>query len=285
MAELIKNSIKITTPASKGYTGGAVGSGLAGSITSKDLKNITKQKQIVDFNEFVEVKLTNMRKIIGKALNESLSTMAQLTLNSTYDTKQIMAFRKNIKENKEKLNINNITLNDMVLYAVSKVLLKHADVNAHYTPDAIKQFKCANIGIAVDAERGLIVPTLFGADKMSLNELSLNAKDIIQQARVGKISPDLLTGATFTVTNLGTLDIESFTPVINPPQTAILGVCNITTKLKKDGTPYQAMGLSLTFDHRAIDGAPAARFLKDLCDYLENFINNLMLEAALGGII
>ncbi len=235
--------------------------------------------------EYEEIKHSNMRKIIGKAMHESLSSMAQLTLNASFDATNIMEFRKVVKAKKEKYGLNNITINDMILYAVSRVILKHPDLNAHYMPDAMRRFKHANIGIAVDSERGLLVPTLFGADMITLNTLSEQSKAIIEDARVGKINPDLLTGGTFAVTNLGTLGVESFTPVINPPQTAILGVCALTTKLKPDATPYQAMGLSLTFDHRAVDGAPAARFLKDLCEYLESFTESLSLENALGGAL
>ncbi len=241
--------------------------------------------QSTDMGEYEAVKHSNMRKIIAKSMHESLSSMAQLTLNSSFDATNILSFRKVIKAKKESMGINNITVNDMLLYAVSRVILNHPDINAHYMDDEIHRYKNVNIGVAVDSERGLLVPTLFGANTLTLDALSLNTKAIIQDARVGKISPDLLSGGTFTVTNLGTLGVESFTPVINPPQTAILGVCNLTTKLKPDGKPYQAMGLSLTFDHRAVDGAPAARFLQDLCGYLENFTQNLALESAAGGLL
>ena len=131
-----------------------------------------------------------------------------------------------------------------------------------------------NIGIAVDTERGLLVPTLFSAETLSLNELSKDAKVLITEAQKGTISPDMLKGGTFTVTNLGSLGIESFTPVINPPQTAILGVNTIVRRIREENgkdVSYPAMGLSLTFDHRALDGAPAAKFLKALCYNLENF--------------
>ena len=248
-------------------------------------KFVFKGKLNANVDRYELVRHSNMRKIIGKAMYESLSGMAQLTLNSSFDATNIMDFRKVVKEKKEKYGLNNITINDMLLYAVSRVILKHPDINAHYTPDAMHRFKNANIGVAVDSERGLLVPTLFGVNTMTLNTLSEKAKEIIESGRVGKISPDLLTGGTFTVTNLGTLGVESFTPVINPPQTAILGVCALVTKLKPDGTPYQAMGLSLTFDHRAVDGAPAARFLKDLCEYLESFTENLSLVNAVGGAL
>ena len=223
--------------------------------------------------EYEDVKIPNIRRVIAKSMHASLSTMAQLTLNSSFDATQIMAYRATLKDNAEKMGLPNITLNDMVLFAVAKTIGAHRDMNAHYLEDTqiMRYFTACNLGVAVDTDRGLLVPTLFGADSMSLAELSKNAKNIIRQAQDGTISPDLIRGASFTVTNLGSLGVESFTPVINPPQTGILGVDNITYRVKEDGKTYPAMGLSLTFDHRALDGAPAAKFLRDLCANLENF--------------
>lgn len=227
--------------------------------------------------EYTDVKLTNIRKVIAKSMHASLSNMAQLTLNSSFDATQIMAYRAMLKDNAEKLGLNNITINDIVLYAVSRTLLSFKDLNAHYLDDkdVMRYYNTVNLGIAVDTERGLLVPTVFGAEKMSLNELSGEAKSVIKAAQTGQISPDKLKGASFTVTNLGAMGIESFTPVVNPPQTGILGVGAVTYRLKADGSTYPAMGLSLTFDHRALDGAPAAKFMKALCDNLANF--NLLL--------
>ncbi len=228
--------------------------------------------------EYEDVKLSNVRKVIAKSMHESLSTMAQLTLNTSFDATQLIAYRALLKQNAETMGLNNITFNDMVLFAVAKTLKNHRDCNAHYLGDKMRYFNNVNLGIAVDTERGLLVPTLFGADTLSLNDLSAKAKVIIKDAQKGAISPDLLTGASFTVTNLGSLGIESFTPVINPPQTCILGVDNITRRIKQvngEDVFYSAMGLSLTFDHRALDGAPAAKFLKELCTNLENF--NLLM--------
>ncbi len=228
--------------------------------------------------EYEDVKLSNVRKVIAKSMHESLSSMAQLTLNASFDATQIMEYRALLKKNAEGMGLGNITFNDMVLFAVAKTLKNHKDCNAHFLGDKMRYFNNVNLGIAVDTERGLLVPTVFGADKMSLNELSANAKTVIKAAQGGSISPDLLSGGTFTVTNLGAMGIESFTPVINPPQTCILGVCNITRRVKEvngQDVFYNAMGLSLTFDHRALDGAPAARFLKELCTNLENF--NLLM--------
>jgi len=224
-------------------------------------------------SEFEDVKLPNIRKVIAKSMHASLSTMAQLTLNSSFDATKIMAYRANLKESAEKLGLPNITFNDMVLFAVAKTILAHKDLNAHYLDDSqtMRYFKHCNLGMAVDTERGLLVPTIMNADTLSLAEIAKAAKTVAKGAQDGSISPDLLKGASFTVSNLGAFGIESFTPVINPPQTGILGVDTISYRVKADGSTYPAMGLSLTFDHRALDGAPAAKFLKDLCVNLENF--------------
>ncbi len=226
--------------------------------------------------EYTDVKLSTVRKTIAKSMHASLSSMAQLTLNTSFDATKLLELRARLKEHSERLGLGNISLNDMILYAVSRTLGAHAELNAHYLEEESKMrlFSQVNLGIAVDTERGLLVPTLFGADKMTLGELSAKAKVLIASAQKGETAPDLLRGASFTVTNLGSLGVESFTPVINPPQTGILGVDTITRRLKEvDGRDvfYPAMGLSLTFDHRALDGAPAARFLRELCAGLENF--------------
>ncbi len=171
------------------------------------------------------------------------------------------------------------TLNDLIVYAASRVLKRHAACNAHYDDEKMTFFRHVNMGIAVDTPRGLMVPTVFNCDQLSLAEISTTIKGLGAECQKGTISPDLLKGGTFTITNLGTLDIESFTPVINPPQTCILGVNTITTQVREvngELKGYPAMGLSLTFDHRAIDGAPAGRFLKDLKTALENFSLLLM---------
>lgn len=230
--------------------------------------------------EYEDVKIPNIRKVIAKSMHDSLSNMAQLTLNTTFDATQIQAYRAALKDNAESLGLANITLNDMVCFGVAKTILNFKDLNAHWLDDTqmMRYFKHCNLGVAVDTPRGLLVVTVPKADTLSLNEFSVISKQIIAEAQSGSISPDKLKGATFTVTNLGSLGVESFTPVINPPQTGILGVNTITRRVKVvDGKDvfYNAMGLSLTFDHRAIDGAPAAKFMKELVKNLENF--NLLL--------
>lgn len=277
---LLDKGFTVSGAAMGQYTNAVEGSGANGRVVLADLNAKAPEAQApaaavaAPAAAYVDEKLTNMRKVIAKAMHNSLSTMAQLTLNTSFDATKLQACRAALKANAEKMGLAKITLNDMVLFAVSRTLLNHRAVNAHFLDDTMRYFTNANIGIAVDTERGLLVPTVFAADKLSLNQLSKAAKVVISEAQKGTISPDNLKGASFTVTNLGAMGIESFTPVINPPQTCILGVNNITKKIKEvDGEDviYPAMGLSLTFDHRALDGAPAAKFLQELCYNLENF--------------
>ena len=224
--------------------------------------------------EYEDVKFSGIRRAISKPMHTSLSTMAQLTHNTSFDATGILNYRKQLKAAEGEFA--GITLGDIVLYAVSRTLLNHPDLNAHMLDDNnIRLFKHVNLGVAVDTPRGLMVPTIFHADEKSLLEISKEVKELAAQCREGNISPDKLTGATFTVSNLGNMGVESFTPVINPPQTGILGVCGTIDRVRKgaDGSIqiYPAMGLSLTYDHRAVDGTPAARFQKELGRNLENF--------------
>ena len=256
------------------------GTGIGGRITTSDLSapvavpSDTKAEVAAPKADFEEVKLTNIRKVIAKAMYNSLSTTAQLTLNTSFDATEILEYRKKLKEGKDKLGLANITINDIILFAVSRTIIKYRELNAHFLDDKMVLFNNVHLGVAVDTERGLMVPVIFNANQKSLNEISEETKKLIDSCQKGTISPDLLKGGTFTVTNLGTLGIESFTPVLNAPQTGILGVNTIVQRVKEvDGEYkyYPAMGLSLTFDHRALDGAPAARFLQDLKNNLENF--------------
>ena len=275
---LVDNGLTVSPAAKASYSSPVEGSGINGKVTLGDLNAPAAPEAASavasSVAEYEDVKLPNIRKVIAKSMHASLSTMAQLTLNASFDATKLLDLRATLKAGAEKMGLGNITLNDMVLYAVSRVLLNHKDLNANYFDDYMRYFNTVNLGVAVDTPRGLMVPTVFGAEKLSLNELSKAAKTVITEAQNGTINPDKLKGGSFTVTNLGALGIESFTPVINPPQTGILGVCTITRKIKEvDGEDitYPSMGLSLTFDHRALDGAPAAKFLKELCFALENF--------------
>lgn len=286
---LKKAGVAFTAPAMaenfKGVAGNIpAGTGLGGRITTLDLKPSTFeaiQPEVPNVSGaasaeplYEEVKITNIRKVIAKTMRLSLSSTAQLCLNTSFDASDILEFRKKLKSNQERLGLENITINDIIIYAVSRILLNHRDLNAHFLDDRMIYFKNVNLGVAVDTERGLMVPTVFNANQKSLNEISKEVKKIAKDCQSGTINPDLLKGAGFTITNLGNLDIESFTPILNPPQTGILGVNAIVQRVKEVDGDYQfypAMGLSLTFDHQAIDGAPAARFLKELKCNLENF--------------
>ena len=224
--------------------------------------------------EYKDVKFSGIRRAISKSMTTSLHTMAQLTHNTSFDATAILNYRKQLKAAGGEYA--GITLGDIVLYAVSRTLLNHPDLNANMLDDnSIRLFSHVNLGVAVDTPRGLMVPTIFHADEMSLLEISQAVKSLAAECRDGAISPDKLSGGSFTVSNLGNLGVESFTPVINPPQTGILGVCGTIDRVRKgaDGAIelYPAMGLSLTYDHRAVDGTPAAKFQKELAFNLENF--------------
>ena len=212
--------------------------------------------------------LNSVRKFIKKNMSASLQNIPQLTLNTSFDATVIMDLRKKFKNNEE---FAGITLNDMLVHAVAKVVVDFPMLNAHLNGDTMRVFEKANVGVAVDTPKGLLVPAVIGASDMSLLTLSKELKTLIGLTKEGKLPADNARQATFTVSNLGSFGIESFTPVINPPQTGILGVDTISYKLRKDGSTYPAMGLSLTFDHGAMDGADAAKFLKALVAYLENF--------------
>ncbi len=256
------------------------GTGIGGRITTDDLKKVNeavKTEITPDYavgSDYEKVKISNIRKVIARSMQNSLANSAQLTLNASFDATDIMNYRKKLKSRKKTSDTENITINDIIVFVVSRTLLNHKDINAHFLGEEMLLFKNAHVGVAVDTDRGLMVPTLFNANQKSLKEISGETKVLVADCKKGTISPDTLRGASFTVTNLGTLGIESFTPVINPPQAGILGVDNISIRVKEINEQYlyyPAMGLSLTFDHRAIDGAPAAKFLQELKSNLENF--------------
>lgn len=281
----VASGANTTYAASAQATADMAGTGFNGRISTADLEapaaaSAPQATVAAQAPEYEDVKIPNIRKVISKSMHASLSTMAQLTLNASFDATNILNFRKQLKDVRETMGLANITINDIILYAVSRVVLNHKDCNANFIEDGtvMRYFKNAHLGIAVDTPRGLMVPTLMDANTKSLNEISIEAKKLATSAQEGTINPDLLKGGTITITNLGTLGIESFTPVINPPQTCIIGVNTLQTRVKNvngEMKMYQAMTLSLTFDHRALDGAPAARFLQELCKNLENF--NMML--------
>jgi pyruvate dehydrogenase E2 component (dihydrolipoamide acetyltransferase) len=190
------------------------------------------------------------------------------------DVRRLLEVRRKVKEDK---NSQDITLNDMICWCVIKALQKTPEANSHFLDDKIRTFSKVHLGLAVDTPRGLMVPALKNASDMDLVTLSKELKAIADACRKGSINPELIqsTAASFTVSNLGNYGVEMFTPVINLPQAAILGVCTIINRPADLGNqtfgfvPY--IGLSLTYDHRAIDGGPATLFLKEIKTQIENF--------------
>jgi len=242
-------------------------------VTSKDLvERGRKHPQETEIRP-----LSNIRRRIAEAMHRSLQSSAQLTHHTSADARRILELRQKVKVKKTKGEYPDITLNDMICFAVVRTLQKHPEVNAHFLGDQIELFRNVNLGFAVDTKRGLMVPAVIGADKLSLAELSVQLKELAGKCRKGNIDPDLLNpeSAGFTVSNLGAYGVEMFTPVINLPQVAILGVNTIVKRpaeLEGDKIgiiPY--IGLSLTYDHRALDGGPASLFLKEVKEEIERF--------------
>lgn len=221
-------------------------------------------------------KLSNLRKLVASAMHASLRDSAQLTHHLSADARKLLDYRKRFKQEAEKGSPYNITINDMVCYAVIRALLKHPGVNAHFLGDSVKLFSGVHLGIAVDTDRGLMVPALRNAHEYTLQGLSARLKQLSEQCRKGSVNPDLLasTASTFTVTNLGSYGIEFFTPILNLPQVGILGVNTITYRPGDIGNGIigfiPVIGLSLTYDHRALDGAPASAFLREVKQQIED---------------
>jgi pyruvate dehydrogenase E2 component (dihydrolipoamide acetyltransferase) len=211
----------------------------------------------------------------------SLQNTAQLTLNTSADARSILGYRAKCKTAPEEAGVGGISINDTTLYATLKTLAEFPELNAHWLGDKMVQFENVHLGFAVDTPRGLMVPVIRFANLMTLKQLSAETKRLAEACVEGTIDPDELTGGTFTVTNLGTMGIESFTPVLNAPEVGILGICAIQPKPVMNGSDVEFvphMGLSLTFDHCAVDGAPAAKFLSVLRQKLTDFEFELTLE-------
>ncbi|HOG06218.1 MAG TPA: dihydrolipoamide acetyltransferase family protein [Paludibacter sp.] len=249
------------------------GSGLAGMARSVDLVSSTNAVYPADFEDR---KVTHMRKLIARAMHTSLQNSAQLTHHLGADARRILELRKQVKAANESGRLSaNITLNDMVCFAVIKALKKFPNVNTHFLGDTIRYFNKVHLAVAVDTERGLMVPVIKNADDLSIVELSNQIKELANTCRTGSVNPDILSAeaGTFTVSNLGNYGVEMFTPVINLPQSAILGVNTIVPRPKDLGdgvyafVPY--IGLSLTYDHRALDGGEATQFLKQIAIEIE----------------
>lgn len=281
---------KATAGALLAGAAGIEGTGIGGRVTLADIaaaKSAPKAEEVKEaapaqeaapaaVADYEDEKIPNIRKAIAKNMCASLQTMAQLTLNTAFDATEIVKYRALLKASEDEA-VQKITYNDFMLFAVSRLAKKYRNINANWLDKegVIRHFNHVNIGMAVDTPKGLFVPTIMNADQKSLLEISKEAKALAAKAKEGKLTPAEMSNASITISNVGAFGITSFTPVINPPQTAILGVCGMEDKVRagKDGQVeiYKAMGLSLTIDHRALDGADGSRFLKELCTAMKSF--------------
>lgn len=267
-----------------------IGSGPGGRIIKKDIeKALSEGEPLIPstvseffFGPVKKIPVEGVRKIISERMATSLQSTAQLTLNTSVDASNLLACRKSLKSSPQVKGLSKININDFLLYIVANIFPKFKNMNAHFRKDKILEFEHVHLGFAVDSPRGLMVPIIHNAHLLSLEEISQEARRLSTACQEDTILPDELNGGTFTVTNLGTMGIESFTPILNIPQVAILGVCSISLKpIMKDNEikfiPH--MGLSLTFNHQAVDGAPAAKFLQELNTVIANFnLTNIKLQ-------
>lgn len=285
--EVLENRPKLTPLAKKiaaesGMQPQGAGSGLAGAVKAVDL---SAPVNTIYGTDYEDTKISNMRKLIAKSMHASLQNSAQLTHHLGADARRLLALRKELKTAHDAGKLSeNITLNDMVCFAVIRALKQFPNVNSHFLGETMRRFRKVHLGVAVDTERGLMVPVVKNADDLSLTGLSSQLKEVANACKTGSVNPDILSAeaGSFTVSNLGNYGVEIFTPVINLPQSAILGVNTIVPRPKDLGGGVYAfvpfMGLSLTYDHRALDGGEATRFLKQIALEIENLENPLTSE-------
>ncbi len=271
----------------------AAGSGIGGRVTLADIQAVADgsaaafapasglsagaDRTLAAYSaadEYTDTPIKGIRKVIADRMMNSLATAAQFTLNASAEAVRMQSLRERFKASDPAMGLSKVTVNDLVLFLVSRLLKEFPFLNGVKTNGTIRLYKNVHLGMAVDTPRGLMVPVIRNADRMSLAQISAQAKLLAGECQAGSISPDLLSGSTFTVTNLGNTGIESFTPVINAPEIAILGVCGIRPKPAADGQGGYAilphLSFSLTIDHAVVDGAPAAKFVKALCAALKD---------------
>ena len=209
------------------------------------------------------------RRLVAERMHASLRDTAQLTMTSYADATRLLQLRAAFKTADPQFEMSGVTLNDLLLFAVARTLTEHPEINATCRDGEsgleIVRSAAVHLAFAVDTPRVLMVPVIRDAAGLRVRELSKRAADLAERCREGSVTPAELSGGTFTVSNLGSLGVESFTPILNPPQAAILGVGAVTWRPIGEQEVQQQIALSLTIDHRLIDGAPAARFLQTLC--------------------
>ena len=227
----------------------------------------------IEAGEVIEIPLTAMRRTIAKRLSQSMQTAPHYYVTSVIDTGKLAELRQQINGYAEKDPAPvKVSFNDLIIKAVALALVRMPQVNVSFAEDRLIQKKQVNVGMAVALEQGLIVPVIRNANQRSMLDIARESQRLAELARTGKLRPEDFSGGTFTVSNLGMFDVDSFTAVINPPESAILAVGSITpTPVVVDGQVMvrNRMKVTMSSDHRAIDGATAARFLQEVKRLLE----------------
>jgi pyruvate dehydrogenase E2 component (dihydrolipoamide acetyltransferase) len=255
---------------------GLTGSGPGGRVTRDDvvqaLEKAPKAAAVVtaaaEINEAIEsIPLRSVRAVIAERMLRSATNAAQVTLTAEADATALVKLRDQLAQDGV-----NVSYNDLFLYILGRALSEHPLLNASQEGDTIKVWRRIHIGLAVDTERGLLVPVVRDVNGKGLIQLSEETLSLVGRARAGQCTPDELSGGTFTLTNLGMFGIDAFTPLINLPECAVLGVGRIKRQPVMVGDEVvgrKMVWLSLTFDHRLVDGGPAARFLQRVVQLVE----------------
>ncbi|MBN1310194.1 MAG: 2-oxo acid dehydrogenase subunit E2 [Anaerolineae bacterium] len=248
------------------------GSGPGGKIIKDDVARAAGSAEAQQLEIVERIPLKGVRGIIAERMGESVHTTARVTLLMEADATEFVAMRERLKATVSEEWDFAPGYNDLLAMIVAAALRRFQYMNARLAPDAIEILGYVNLGMAVDTERGLLVPVVRDADQKSLRQFGTELRALIERARNSRSMPEDLTGGTFTITNLGMHDVDAFTPVINLPEAAILGVGRIAPKVvpfKEEIAIRQMWTLSLVFDHRLVDGAPAARFLQYIKQLIE----------------
>lgn len=259
-----------------------VGSGFGGKIGKRDVEAAQAAAAAPAVPAVINgsrTKLGGMRRVVAERMAKAHAEIPPVTQVSRVNVTALM-------EARSRLNAAGgvkYSFNDFILKAVAKALVLHPEMLVSLDGTEIVRHENVHLGMAVALETGLIVPVIANAETLSLSRLSAIARDLAERARSGKLAPDEYKGNTFTVTNLGMFDIESFTPIINQPDAAILGVCSAYDELALEGggvVAHKIMRLCLTYDHRLVDGAAAARFQQTVKRLLENPLEIVMEAGA-----
>ena len=251
------------------------GSGPGGRVVKEDVLQAAQplpETQVLPNDIYTSVQpLTGVRNVIAQRMSDSAFTAPHVTLFTEANASALVEARNQL--NTELAGVDKISYNTLLVAIAARALRDHPHLNACLIDDEIRRYSQINIALAVDAERGLLVPVIHNADTLDLVSIQQTGDTLIQRALAGKSQPDDLSGGTFTLTNLGMFDVDGFTPIINQPQAAILGVGRILTKpiVAPNGkiVSSQMLSLSLSFDHRIIDGGPAAKFLQRIKQLIE----------------